>query len=391
MAEHNRLTKAGRPYRMRARAAAMDRTRERITRVAVELHGTIGPAATTMSAVAELAGVTRATLYRHFPNEVALFMACSTDWLAANPRPDPAGWAAGGDPGRPPGAAPPRPLASSPPTEPTPGPCGLGRRRRSGPPARCRTRRALRLLPLDRADAVEPATRHRRDPGEIPAGDRRIPAHYDPGPRSRLARAFRGAPAARRHRTCGRLRDVAIAGQRGANGPGRRRADGPVRRGYRQLGADRLRPLHQPELDEHAKLIGHAPVLDHLAALEADDIHDVDFERLASGRKAHDRAGVHASGAVERPDGVPLGCDLDDVEFEVREPVAKGHDRCLRAFVPSMPGLLPRWCSMASGPSTRSTAPRRESSASCVTRSCASRRPTLCSSKPFASPRPRRS
>jgi len=105
MAEHNRLTKSGRPYRLRARAAAMDRTRERITRAAVGLHGTIGPAATTMSAVAELAGVTRATLYRHFPNEVALFTACSTDWLAANPRPDPAGWAAVADPVRRLGAA----------------------------------------------------------------------------------------------------------------------------------------------------------------------------------------------------------------------------------------------------------------------------------------------
>ena len=100
MAEHNRLTKASRPYRLRARAAAIDRTRERITHAAVELHGTIGPAATTMSAVAELAGVTRATLYRHFPNETALFTACSTDWLAANPRPDPAGWAVVADPVR---------------------------------------------------------------------------------------------------------------------------------------------------------------------------------------------------------------------------------------------------------------------------------------------------
>jgi AcrR family transcriptional regulator len=83
----------------------MDRTRERITRAAVELHGTIGPAATTMSAVAELAGVTRATLYRHYPNEEALFKACSSDWLAANPRPDPTGWAAIADPVRRLGAA----------------------------------------------------------------------------------------------------------------------------------------------------------------------------------------------------------------------------------------------------------------------------------------------
>jgi len=100
MAEHLRLTKARRPYRLQARAAAMDRTRERITHAAVELHGTIGPAATTMSAVAELAGVTRATLYRHFPNEEALFTACSADWLAANPRPDPSGWGTVADPVR---------------------------------------------------------------------------------------------------------------------------------------------------------------------------------------------------------------------------------------------------------------------------------------------------
>jgi AcrR family transcriptional regulator len=100
MAEHKRLAKSGRTYRLQARAASVDRTRERITRAAVELHGTIGPAATTMSAVAELAGVTRATLYRHFPNEVALFTACSTDWLAANPRPDAAAWATIADPVR---------------------------------------------------------------------------------------------------------------------------------------------------------------------------------------------------------------------------------------------------------------------------------------------------
>jgi AcrR family transcriptional regulator len=100
MAEHNRLTKSSRPYRLRARAAGVDRTRQRITHAAVELHGTIGPAATTMSAVAERAGVTRATLYRHFPNEVALFTACSSDWLAANPRPDPSAWATIADPVR---------------------------------------------------------------------------------------------------------------------------------------------------------------------------------------------------------------------------------------------------------------------------------------------------
>ena len=71
----------------------MDETRRRITRAAIELHGTIGPAATTLSAVAERAGVTRATVYRHFATEAALFAACSADWLAANPRPDLGRWA----------------------------------------------------------------------------------------------------------------------------------------------------------------------------------------------------------------------------------------------------------------------------------------------------------
>jgi AcrR family transcriptional regulator len=94
MAEHVRLAKTRR-YTLRRRATAMDRTRDRITKAAVELHGSVGPAATTMSAVAERAGVTRATLYRHFQDEATLFAACSAEWLAAHPRPDPAALAAG--------------------------------------------------------------------------------------------------------------------------------------------------------------------------------------------------------------------------------------------------------------------------------------------------------
>src|SRR6187200_1230029 len=93
MVEQPRITKPRRPYRLVARAAEMERTRKRITKAAIELHGTVGPAATTMSAVAQMAGVTRATLYRHFPTEDALLSACSAEWLAANPRPDLARWA----------------------------------------------------------------------------------------------------------------------------------------------------------------------------------------------------------------------------------------------------------------------------------------------------------
>jgi AcrR family transcriptional regulator len=76
----------------------MDDTRRRITEAAVELHGTLGPARTTFSAVAARAGVQRLTLYRHFPDETALFEACSSHWMAMNPPPDLAAWRAIADP-----------------------------------------------------------------------------------------------------------------------------------------------------------------------------------------------------------------------------------------------------------------------------------------------------
>lgn len=87
-----------RKYRKRRRAELEDETRRRITEAAVELHGSVGPAHTTLSAVAERAGVQRATLYRHFPDEEALFDACSAHWGAQHPLPDLADWAAIGDP-----------------------------------------------------------------------------------------------------------------------------------------------------------------------------------------------------------------------------------------------------------------------------------------------------
>ena len=87
-----------RPYRKRRRAEQEDETRRRITKATVELHGTVGPARTTVSAIAERAGVQRATVYRHFPDERALISACSAHWREANPRPDIAAWAAVEDP-----------------------------------------------------------------------------------------------------------------------------------------------------------------------------------------------------------------------------------------------------------------------------------------------------
>jgi AcrR family transcriptional regulator len=87
-----------RRYRKRERARQEDETRRRITEAAVELHGTVGPAKTTISGVADRAGVQRATVYRHFPDERALFEACSGHWIAANPFPDLAIWARLADP-----------------------------------------------------------------------------------------------------------------------------------------------------------------------------------------------------------------------------------------------------------------------------------------------------
>jgi AcrR family transcriptional regulator len=92
------MTDQKRPYKMKRRAEQEEETRLRITESAMELHGTVGPARTSISAVAERAGVRRSTVYRHFPDEAALFSACSTHWMALNPPPDLEAWAAIDDP-----------------------------------------------------------------------------------------------------------------------------------------------------------------------------------------------------------------------------------------------------------------------------------------------------
>ena len=89
-----------RPYRMRRRAELEQQTRRRITDSTVALHEELGPARTSISTIAERAGVRRSTVYRHFPNEDALFAACSSHWRAANPPPDPRLWAAIDEPAK---------------------------------------------------------------------------------------------------------------------------------------------------------------------------------------------------------------------------------------------------------------------------------------------------
>jgi AcrR family transcriptional regulator len=82
-----------RSYRMQRRAESQQQTRLRITESAVTLHGTVGPSRTSISAVAAHAGVRRSTVYRHFPDEAALFDACTAHWAAANPPPELERWA----------------------------------------------------------------------------------------------------------------------------------------------------------------------------------------------------------------------------------------------------------------------------------------------------------
>ena len=87
-----------RRYEKRAPAAQVQETRGRIIEAAIELHGSVGPARTTISAIADRAGVRRATVYRHFPDERTLFLSCSGAWRERFPPPDPATWTGIADP-----------------------------------------------------------------------------------------------------------------------------------------------------------------------------------------------------------------------------------------------------------------------------------------------------
>lgn len=77
-----------RKYRLKKRAVKRDRTRARIVEATVALHQELGPKQTTISAVAERAGVQRLTVYRHFPTERDLLAACSSSFITEHPPPD---------------------------------------------------------------------------------------------------------------------------------------------------------------------------------------------------------------------------------------------------------------------------------------------------------------
>jgi AcrR family transcriptional regulator len=83
---------ATRTYQKKRRAEREAETRQRIVEAIVALHREVGPARTTISAIAERAGVERLTVYRHFADESAMFQACSAHFATEVPGPDPAKW-----------------------------------------------------------------------------------------------------------------------------------------------------------------------------------------------------------------------------------------------------------------------------------------------------------
>jgi AcrR family transcriptional regulator len=88
----NDLRAMTRKYELKARAERQEQTRLRIVDAAIELHATKGPARTTVSDIARVAGVQRHTVYRHFPDERSLGLACSGLYAERNPPPDPEPW-----------------------------------------------------------------------------------------------------------------------------------------------------------------------------------------------------------------------------------------------------------------------------------------------------------
>jgi len=87
-----------RSYQLKRRAENQAETRQRIVEATVDLHTSVGPAHTTVSAIAERAGVQRHTVYAHFPDERELFAACSGHHMARDPLPDAQAWRAINDP-----------------------------------------------------------------------------------------------------------------------------------------------------------------------------------------------------------------------------------------------------------------------------------------------------
>jgi AcrR family transcriptional regulator len=97
MSSHVHRMVEKRRYTLKERAKSQAETRQRIVEATMALHEEIGPRATTISAIATRAGVQRLTVYRHFPNENAVFQACTSHWLSLHPPPSAEAWEGAGD------------------------------------------------------------------------------------------------------------------------------------------------------------------------------------------------------------------------------------------------------------------------------------------------------
>ena len=87
-------------YELKARAVRMGQTRQRIVEATMKLHQTVGPARTSISAIADAAGVQRHTVYSHFPDEKELFAACGGLFYERSPYPAVEPWRAIADPAK---------------------------------------------------------------------------------------------------------------------------------------------------------------------------------------------------------------------------------------------------------------------------------------------------
>lgn len=92
MTHHPSTSKERGPYRLKRRAEREAATRLAIVEAAVALHEEIGPLATTVSSLAQRAGVSRPTVYAHFPDDAVLLAACTAHYRASHPPPDPSTW-----------------------------------------------------------------------------------------------------------------------------------------------------------------------------------------------------------------------------------------------------------------------------------------------------------
>ena len=187
MADQSNTTDAERPrrpYRMQGRQDAIERTRDRIVAAAFELHATIGPSRTTVSGIAERAGVQRHTVYAHFPDTDTLFEACTAHGMRTTRMPDPTSWATIDD--------------------------AADRLRHGLGELAAWYRTNERMLAATCIADVDPAAPPIREPG--PRSNGAWPRNPRDAPRAVGRGRPAPTPAGRGRRSCHRVHDLAIAG-----------------------------------------------------------------------------------------------------------------------------------------------------------------------------------